>query len=120
MVRVSCAENEYVDPDIVYVMQVFSADKRLLLTTGTSLTPTLLEVTDLPTDISYSGLLLYLRVKTSHTISDATVIHSLHSVQDGNTQEHQRNPGRIQIFNGSPYRSSTSTTVRPLCPILFQ
>ncbi|XP_012235840.1 neural cell adhesion molecule 2-like isoform X2 [Linepithema humile] len=89
-VRVSCAESEYFDANTAtYVLQVFDADTRRLLASATSLTPSMLEVTDLPAERSQSGLVLSLRIMTAHTMSDATVLHSPHFIQD-NTQEQQR------------------------------
>lgn len=101
-VRVSCAESEYFDANTAtYVLQVFDANTRRLLGSATSLTPSMLEVTDLPADSSHSGLVLSLRIMTAHAMSDATLLHSPHFVPEGNTQEHQRYPGRAQIHNGS-------------------
>lgn len=97
-VRVSCAESEYIDPrTATYVLQVFDADTRRLLASATSMTPSMLEITDLPAERSYSGLVLSLRIMTEHAMSDATVLHSPHFVQEGKTQEHQRYPGRGQL-----------------------
>lgn len=98
-VRVSCAESEYFDASTAtYVLQVFDADTRRLLASATSLTPSMLEVTNLPAERSQSGLVLSLRVMTAHSMSDATVLHSAHYIQD-NTQEQHRT-GRAQIRNG--------------------
>lgn len=106
-VRVSCAESEYFDANTAtYVLQVFDADTRRLLASATSLTPSMLEVTNLPAERSQSGLVLSLRIMTAHAMSDATVLHSPHFVQEGNTnKEHQRYPGRAQIHNGSSYQN---------------
>lgn len=101
-VRVSCAESEYFDENTAtYVLQVFDADTRRLLASATSLTPSMLEVTNLPAERSQSGLVLSLRIMTAQATSDATVLHSLHFAREDNTQEHQRYPGRAQIHNGS-------------------
>lgn len=102
-VRVSCAESEYFDANTAtYVLQVFDANTRRLLASTTSLTLSKLEVTNLPAERSQSGLVLSLRVMTAHAMSDATVLHSPHFVQESNTQEHQQFPGRAQInHNGS-------------------
>ncbi|XP_011863324.1 PREDICTED: nephrin-like isoform X4 [Vollenhovia emeryi] len=93
-VRVSCAESEYFDANTAtYVLQVFDADTRRLLASATSLTPSMLEVTNLPAERSQSGLVLSLRIMTAHAMSDATVLHSPHFVQEGNTnKEHHRYP----------------------------
>lgn len=96
-VRVSCAESEFIDPrTATYVLQVFDADTRRLLASATSMTPSMLEITDLPAERSYSGLVLSLRIMTEHTMSDATVLHSPHYVQEGKIKEHQAYPGRGQ------------------------
>ncbi|XP_050590171.1 nephrin-like isoform X3 [Bombus affinis] len=85
-VRVSCAESEYIDPrTATYVLQVFDADTRRLLASATSMTPSMLEITDLPAERSYSGLVLSLRIMTEHAMSDATVLHSPHFVQEALT-----------------------------------
>ncbi|XP_076666598.1 protein turtle homolog A isoform X3 [Andrena cerasifolii] len=85
-VRVSCAESEYIDPrTATYVLQVFDADTRRLLASATSMTPSMLEITDLPAERSYSGLVLSLRIMTEHAMSDATVLHSPHYVQEALT-----------------------------------
>lgn len=114
-VRVSCAESEYFDANTAtYVLQVFDADTRRLLASATSLTPSMLEVTNLPAERSQSGLVLSLRIMTAHAMSDATVLHSPHFVQEGNTnKEHHRYPGRAQIHNGSSYQSART----PVCPL---
>lgn len=114
-VRVSCAESEYFDANTAtYVLQVFDADTRRLLASATSLTPSMLEVTDLPAERSQSGLVLSLRIMTAHAMSDATVLHSPHFVQEGNTnKEHHRYPGRAQIHSGSSYLPAPPP---PLCP----
>ncbi|KAG7202848.1 hypothetical protein KM043_009999 [Ampulex compressa] len=98
-VRVSCAESEYFDANTAtYVLQVFDADTRRLLASTTSLTPSMLEVTDLPAERSQSGLVLSLRIMTAHAMSDATVLHSPHFVQEGKTQEHQRYPALTPVM----------------------
>ncbi|XP_033355671.1 hemicentin-2-like isoform X2 [Bombus vosnesenskii] len=98
-VRVSCAESEYIDPrTATYVLQVFDADTRRLLASATSMTPSMLEITDLPAERSYSGLVLSLRIMTEHAMSDATVLHSPHFVQEGKTQEHQRYPALTPVM----------------------
>ncbi|XP_026296704.1 nephrin isoform X2 [Apis mellifera] len=85
-VRVSCAESEFIDPrTATYVLQVFDADTRRLLASATSMTPSMLEITDLPAERSYSGLVLSLRIMTEHAMSDATVLHSPHYVQEALT-----------------------------------
>lgn len=97
--RVSCAEIEYFDANTAtYVLQVFDADTRHLLASATSLTPSMLEVTNLPAERSQSGLVLSLRIMTAQAMSEATVLHSPHFVQESNTQEHQQFPGRAQIL----------------------
>ena len=97
-VRVSCAESEYIDPrTATYVLQVYDADNRRLLASATSMTPSMLEITDLPAERSYSGLVLSLRIMTEHAMSEATVLYSPHFVQEGKTLEHQRYPGRGQL-----------------------
>ncbi|XP_029676746.1 hemicentin-2-like isoform X1 [Formica exsecta] len=99
-VRVSCAESEYFDANTAtYVLQVFDADTRRLLASATSLTPSMLEVTDLPADRSHSGLVLSLRIMTAHAMSDATLLHSPHFVPEGNTQEHQRYPALTPVLS---------------------
>ncbi|XP_011051414.1 PREDICTED: uncharacterized protein LOC105144270 isoform X5 [Acromyrmex echinatior] len=99
-VRVSCAESE-LDFDTntaIYVLQVFDADTRRLLASATSLTPSMLEVTDLPVDRSQSGLMLSLRIMTEQAMSDATVLFSTHFVQEGNTnKEHHRYPVMLSL-----------------------
>ncbi|XP_025160215.1 hemicentin-2 isoform X10 [Harpegnathos saltator] len=98
-VRVSCAESEYFDENTAtYVLQVFDADTRRLLASTTSLTPSMLEVTNLPAERSQSGLVLSLRVMTAQAMSDATVLHSLHFAREGNTQEHQRYPALTPVM----------------------
>ncbi|XP_020281650.1 nephrin-like [Pseudomyrmex gracilis] len=98
-VRVSCAESEYFDANTAtYVLQVFDANTRRLLASATSLTPSMLEVTNLPTERSQSGLVLSLRIMTAHAMSDATVIHSPHFVQEGNTSEHQHYPALTPVM----------------------
>lgn len=93
--RVSCAENGYFEPNTAtYLLQVFDAGTRRLLASTTSLTPSILEVTDIPAERSQSGLVLSLRIMTAHATSDATVLHSHHFIQEGETLEHQRFPGR--------------------------
>ncbi|XP_011051379.1 PREDICTED: uncharacterized protein LOC105144270 isoform X1 [Acromyrmex echinatior] len=100
-VRVSCAESE-LDFDTntaIYVLQVFDADTRRLLASATSLTPSMLEVTDLPVDRSQSGLMLSLRIMTEQAMSDATVLFSTHFVQEGNTnKEHHRYPALTPVM----------------------
>ncbi|XP_025989999.1 uncharacterized protein LOC105203674 isoform X4 [Solenopsis invicta] len=98
-VRVSCAESEYVDANTaIYVLQVFDADTRHLLASASSLTPRMLEVTNLPADRSHSGLMLSLRIMTEQAMSDATVLFS-HFVQEGNTnKEHQRYPALTPVM----------------------
>ncbi|XP_068989221.1 protein turtle homolog B isoform X3 [Neodiprion pinetum] len=99
MVRVSCAESEYFDPNTAtYVLQVFDAGSRRLLASATSLTPSILEVTDLPAERSQLGLVLSLRIMTAHATSDATVLHSQHFVQEGETLEHQRYPALTPVM----------------------
>jgi len=124
-VRVSCAESEYFDANTAtYVLQVFDADTRRLLASATSLTPSMLEVTDLPAERSQSGLMLSLRIMTAHAMSDATILHSPHFVQESNTQEHQQFPGRAHTpqWNAScprlvlcPFRSLMNVV-----PLLLQ
>lgn len=116
-VRVSCAESEYFDENTAtYVLQVFDADTRRLLASATSLTPSMLEVTNLPAERSQSGLVLSLRIMTAQAMSDATVLHSLHFAREGNTQEHQRYPGRAQRYTmDRPYQPA-SLPARPLAP----
>ncbi|XP_011863325.1 PREDICTED: hemicentin-2-like isoform X5 [Vollenhovia emeryi] len=99
-VRVSCAESEYFDANTAtYVLQVFDADTRRLLASATSLTPSMLEVTNLPAERSQSGLVLSLRIMTAHAMSDATVLHSPHFVQEGNTnKEHHRYPALTPVM----------------------
>ncbi|XP_024935494.1 nephrin isoform X2 [Cephus cinctus] len=98
-VRVSCAESEYFDANTAtYVLQVFDAGTRRLLASATSLTPSILEVTDLPAERSQSGLVLSLRIMTAHATSDATVLHSQHFVQEGETLEHQRYPALTPVM----------------------
>ncbi|XP_043490333.1 nephrin-like isoform X4 [Polistes fuscatus] len=98
-VKVSCAESEYFDENTAtYVLQVFDADTRHLLGSATSLTPRMLEVTDLPMERSHAGLVLSLRVMTAHATSDATVLHSPNFVQEGKTQEHQRYPALTPVM----------------------
>lgn len=93
-VRVSCAESDYVDAkSAMYVLQVFDAETRRLLASATSMTPSMLEVTDLPAQRSQSGLVLFLRVMTAHATSDATILHSGQLLRDGKNPEHQRFPG---------------------------
>ncbi|XP_046627730.1 uncharacterized protein LOC124308438 isoform X7 [Neodiprion virginianus] len=99
MVRVSCAESEYFAPNTAtYVLQVFDAGSRRLLASATSLTPSILEVTDLPAERSQLGLVLSLRIMTAHATSDATVLHSQHFVQEGETLEHQRYPALTPVM----------------------
>lgn len=125
MVLVSCAESEYFAPGTVtYMLQVFDADTRRLLASGTSISPSKVEVTNLPVDRSHSGLLLSLRIMTSHAMSEATLLHSPHIVPEGNTQEHQRYPGRAQIHNGSRSPAPSPLplamyVVRPDATVLF-
>ncbi|XP_046820910.1 hemicentin-2-like isoform X1 [Vespa crabro] len=98
-VRVSCAESEYFDANTAtYVLQVYDADTRHLLGSATSLTPSMLEVTNLPMERSHAGLVLSLRVMTAHATSDATVLHSPNFVQEGKTQEHQRYPALTPVM----------------------
>ncbi|KOX75931.1 hypothetical protein WN51_12361 [Melipona quadrifasciata] len=98
-VRVSCAESEYIDPrTATYVLQVYDADNRRLLASATSMTPSMLEITDLPAERSYSGLVLSLRIMTEHAMSEATVLYSPHFVQEGKTQEHQRYPALTPVM----------------------
>ncbi|XP_076289470.1 nephrin isoform X2 [Lasioglossum baleicum] len=98
-VRVSCAESEYIDSrTATYVLQVFDADTRRLLASTTSMTPSMLEITDLPAERSYSGLVLSLRIMTEHAMSDATVLHSPHFVQEGKTPERQRYPALTPVM----------------------
>ncbi|XP_015173003.1 PREDICTED: synaptogenesis protein syg-2-like isoform X6 [Polistes dominula] len=98
-VKVSCAESEYFDENTAtYVLQVFDADTRHLLGSATSLTPRMLEVTDLPMERSHAGLVLSLRVMTAHATSDATVLHSPNFIQEGKTQEHQRYPALTPVM----------------------
>lgn len=93
-VRVSCAESDYVDTkSAMYVLQVFDAETRRLLASATSMTPSMLEVTDLPAQRSQSGLVLFLRVMTAHATSDATILHSQQMLRDGKNPEHQIFPG---------------------------
>lgn len=114
-VRVSCAESEYIDPrTATYVLQVFDADTRRLLASATSMTPSMLEITDLPAERSYSGLVLSLRIMTEHAMSDATVLHSPHYIQEGKTPEHQRYPGRGQLVFDFESGARTSRTLSPL------
>lgn len=114
-VRVSCAESEFFDPrTATYVLQVFDADTRRLLASATSMTPSMLEITDLPAERSYSGLVLSLRIMTEHAMSDATVLHSPHFVQEGKTPEHQRYPGRGQLV--FDFESSCAMADRPQPP----
>lgn len=111
-VRVSCAESEYFDENTAtYVLQVFDADTRRLLASTTSLTPSMLEVTNLPAERSQFGLVLSLRIMTAQAMSDATVLHSLHFARESNTQEHQRYPGRAQIHNGSSLPTYQSAAI---------
>ncbi|XP_029178143.1 hemicentin-2-like isoform X2 [Nylanderia fulva] len=99
MVLVSCAESEYFAPGTAtYLLQVFDADTRHLLASGTSVSPSKVEVTDLPADRSHSGLVLSLRVMTAHAMSEATLLHSPHIVPEGNTQEHQRYPALTPVM----------------------
>ena len=94
--RVSCAESLHVDAkSAMYVLQVFDAETRRLLASATSMTPALLEVTDLPAERGHSGLVLFLRVMTAHATSDAAVLHSQLPLADGNAPEHQIFPGRL-------------------------
>ncbi|KAK2586782.1 hypothetical protein KPH14_011809 [Odynerus spinipes] len=98
-VRVSCAESEYFGSNTAtYVLQVYDADTRRLLASAISLTPSMLEVTDLPAERSHSGLVLSLRIMTAHATSDATVLHSPNFVQEGKTQEHQRYPALTPVM----------------------
>ncbi|XP_053986545.1 protein sidekick-like isoform X3 [Hylaeus volcanicus] len=98
-VRVSCAESEYTDSrTATYVLQVYDADTRRLLASATSMTPSMLEITNLPAERSYSGLLLSLRIITEHAMSDAIELHSPHFVQEGKTQEHQRYPALTPVM----------------------
>ncbi|XP_011703459.1 PREDICTED: uncharacterized protein LOC105459264 isoform X2 [Wasmannia auropunctata] len=98
-VRVSCAESE-LDFDTntaTYVLQVFDADTRRLLASATSLTPSMLEVTNLP--VERSGLMLSLRIMTEEAMSDATVLFSTHFVQEGSTnKEHHRYPALTPVM----------------------
>lgn len=97
-VKVSCAASDYVDAkSATYVLQVFDAETRRLLASATSLSPSALEVTDMPIERSHAGLVLSLRVMTAHATSDATVLHSQHFAQQGNTVEHHRFPGRTAL-----------------------
>ncbi|XP_076165677.1 neural cell adhesion molecule 2 isoform X2 [Ptiloglossa arizonensis] len=86
-VRVSCAESGKYNGSrtATYVLQVFDADTRRLLASATSMTPSMLEITNLPAERSYSGLVLSLRIMTEHAMSDATVLHSPHFVQEALT-----------------------------------
>ena len=94
--RVSCLESDYVDAkSAMYVLQVFDAETRRLLASATSMTPEVLEVTDLPVERSQSGLVLFLRVMTPYATSDATVLHSQHFMRDSKNPEHQIFPGRV-------------------------
>ncbi|XP_015439956.1 PREDICTED: nephrin-like [Dufourea novaeangliae] len=98
-VRVSCAESEYIDPrTATYVLQVYDAGTRRLLASTTSMTPSMLEITDLPAERSYSGLVLSLWIMTEHAMSDTTVLHSPHYVQEGKTPEHQRYPALTPVM----------------------
>ncbi|XP_076637271.1 protein turtle homolog B isoform X2 [Colletes latitarsis] len=86
MVRVSCAESKSVNqPIATYVLQVYDAETRRLLGSTISMTPSMLEITDLPAERSYSGLLLSLRIITEHAMSDAIELHSPHFVQEALT-----------------------------------
>ncbi|KAL0127613.1 hypothetical protein PUN28_003118 [Cardiocondyla obscurior] len=98
--RVSCAESEYFDANTAtYVLHVFDADTRRLLASTSSLTPSMIEVTNLPAERSQSGLVLSLRIMTAHAMSDATVLHSLHFAQEGSTnKEHHRYPALTPVM----------------------
>ncbi|XP_066594358.1 neural cell adhesion molecule 2-like isoform X2 [Prorops nasuta] len=99
MVRVSCAESEYFEANTAtYVLQVFDAETRRLLASATSLSPSMLEVTNLPAERRDSGLVLSLRIMTAHATSDATVLHSSHFVHEGKAQEHQRYPALTPVM----------------------
>jgi len=117
-VRVSCAESELdFDATAIYVLHVFDADTRRLLASATSLTPSMLEVTNLPVERSQSGLMLSLRIMTEQAMSDATVLFSPHFVQEGNTnKEHQRYPGRAQIHMDRPINLHSHLSPYDLAP----
>ncbi|XP_043277126.1 protein turtle homolog B-like isoform X2 [Venturia canescens] len=99
-VRVSCAESEYLDSNsATYVLQVFDAGTRHLLASATSLTPSMLEVTDLPPERSRSGLVLFLRIMTAHAMSNATVLQSQRFLQEqGKSPEHRRYPALTPVI----------------------
>ncbi|KAL7306722.1 hypothetical protein TKK_0001391 [Trichogramma kaykai] len=98
-VRVSCVESDYVDTkSAMYVLQVFDAETRRLLASATSMTPNVLEVTDLPAERGNAGLTLYLRLMTAHATSDATVLRSQQPLTDGNNPEHQIFPALSPVI----------------------
>lgn len=101
--RVSCSESGSVDAkSAMYVLQVFDAETRRLLASATSMTPAVLEVTDLPAERGQSGLVLFLRVMTAHATSDAAVLHSSqHMARDGSNPEHQIFPGTQELYSSS-------------------
>ncbi|XP_011352005.1 nephrin isoform X3 [Ooceraea biroi] len=119
-VRVSCAESEYFDANTAtYVLQVFDADTRRLLASATSLTPSMLEVTDLPAERSQSGLVLSLRIMTAYAMSDATVLHSPHFVQESNTQEHQQFPALTPVMLSGPLLAAVVGATAGLLLVIF-
>ncbi|XP_058802199.1 nephrin-like [Phymastichus coffea] len=98
-VRVSCAESDYVDSkSAMYVLQVFDAETRRLLASATSMSPSMLEVTDLPAERSHSGLVLFVRVMTAHATSDATVLNSQQNLNSGESPEHQIFPALSPVI----------------------
>ena len=119
-VKVSCAMSEYVDAKTAtYVLQVFDAETRRLLASATSITPNVLEVTDLPAERSPSGLVLSLRVMTAYSTSDATVLHTQHFLQDGEVSEHQRFPGTVTNYDAQRFLWSISTRQKNLSVSTF-
>lgn len=82
----------------MYVLQVFDAETRRLLASATSMSPSLLEVTDLPAERSHSGLVLFVRVMTAHATSDATVLNSQQHLAGADNPEHQIFPGILFFF----------------------
>ncbi|KAG5311259.1 TUTLB protein, partial [Acromyrmex insinuator] len=120
-VRVSCAESE-LDFDTntaIYVLQVFDADTRRLLASATSLTPSMLEVTDLPVDRSQSGLMLSLRIMTEQAMSDATVLFSTHFVQEGNTNKEHHPLTPVMLSLSGPLLGAVVGATAGLLLVIF-
>ncbi|KAG5312027.1 TUTLB protein, partial [Pseudoatta argentina] len=120
-VRVSCAESklDFDTNTAIYVLQVFDADTRRLLASATSLTPSMLEVTDLPVDRSQSGLMLSLRIMTEQAMSDATVLFSTHFVQEGNTNKEHHPLTPVMLSLSGPLLGAVVGATAGLLLVIF-